>query len=468
MFMPPRWARSGPHMAKGEKTCGREGRPWTRVLTGLGSQELSFKVRLCGGVPDRQTKQGRGQRAESKGPRGGRGQAPDHVRVSGKVQNPGDNSAAPRNLQVKQTLKYKTLTDLVRSEEGQELDPERVEACERIVDPDPDPHLRGQGGGSAGGGGEGPSLPEQPKTSRRWRKPKSGMIIRALGDKENVPTLEVSEVHKTDEDPTATCETCGHVGSTESNLRVHIMVRHMKARFSCLSCRKQFKLPSECRSHIKEFHAEENPGMECVCNKCGIDPTDFEEFINHAESEHKMPSKGRRGGQRVAKAPSVAQLETSQPDRFCRYCDFSSQSKDAAKVHMDLFHTRTSYSCQVCGFGSKRKLDVVKHIRNDHNGTVNSESVSNMIFFHCAVCQLAEVKNRFLAHLADHTEDETSLGKEEVEEAAGYSCTRCLNFKNDKSSTISRIISEHMEEHSEESGVSMQEFVTGLLLINCR
>ena len=116
------------------------------------------------------------------------------MRVSGKVQNPGDNSAAPRNLQVKQTLKYKTLTDLVRSEEGQELDPERVEACERIVGPDPDPHLRGQGGGSAGGGGEGPSLPKQPKTSRRWWKPKSGMIIRALGDKENVPTLEVERL----------------------------------------------------------------------------------------------------------------------------------------------------------------------------------------------------------------------------------------------------------------------------------
>ena len=83
------------------------------------------------------------------------------------------------------------MTDLVRSEEGQELDPERVEACERIVDPDPDPHLRG---GSAGGGGEGPSLPKQPKTSRRWWKPQSGMVIRALGGKESAPTLEVEEV----------------------------------------------------------------------------------------------------------------------------------------------------------------------------------------------------------------------------------------------------------------------------------
>ena len=274
---------------------------------------------------------------------------------------------------------------------------------------------------------------------------------------------EHMEVHKTDEDPTATCETCGHVGSTESNLRVHIMMRHMKARFTCLACRKQFKFPSECRSHIKKFHSKENTGMECVCNKCGIDPTYFEEFISHAESDHNMPSKGRRG-QRVTKAPLPASLETSEPDRFCRYCDFSSKSKCEAKVHMDLFHTRTSYSCQVCGFNSKRKLDVVKHIRTDHNGTVDG----SMIFYHCAVCQLAEVKDRFLAHLADHTESETSLGKEEVEEAASYSCTRCLNFKNDKSSTISHIISEHMGEHSEESGVSMQEFVTGLLLINCR
>ena len=135
-----------------------------------------------------------GAKGRGQGAPGGRGQAPDHVQDSGRVLNPRDNSAAPRNLQVKQTFKHKTLTDLVRSEGGQELDPERMEVCERIVGPDPDLHLRGQGGGSAGGGGEGPSLPKQPKTSRRWWKPKSGMVIRALGDKENVPTLEVEEV----------------------------------------------------------------------------------------------------------------------------------------------------------------------------------------------------------------------------------------------------------------------------------
>ena len=273
-------------------------------------------------------------------------------------------------------------------------------------------------------------------------------------------------VHKTEEDPTATCQTCGHVASTESNLRVHIMMRHMKARFTCISCRKQFKFPSECRSHIKRFHSEENTGMECVCNKCGIDPTFFEEFTNHAVNEHKMPNKGRRSP-RSAKAPSTS-LESSEPDLFCRYCEFSSQSNASAKVHMDLFHTRTSYSCQVCGFSSKRKLDVIRHIQADHKETVDSQSVSSMVFYHCAVCQLAEVKDRFLDHLEDHTEAETSLGKEEVEESASYSCTRCLNFKNDKSSTISHIISEHMGEHTEESGVSMQEFVTGLLLMNCR
>ena len=58
-------------MAKAEKTCGREGRPWTRVLTGLGSQGLSFKVRLSGEAPDPQIKQSRGQRAEGNGPRAG-------------------------------------------------------------------------------------------------------------------------------------------------------------------------------------------------------------------------------------------------------------------------------------------------------------------------------------------------------------------------------------------------------------
>ena len=185
------------------------------------------------------------------------------------------------------------------------------------------------------------------------------------------------------------------VHKTESSLRVH-----MKARFTCLSCRKQLRFPSECRSHIKKFHSEENTGMESVCNKCGIAPTHFEDFTNHAESEHKMPGKGRRG-QRVSKAP----LESSEPDRFCRYCDLSSKSMSSAKVHLDLIHTRANYSCQVCVLSSKRKLDVARHIQADHTcGQPTKLSVGR---------GQGEVLK---LHLADHTE--TSLGKEEVEEAA--------------------------------------------------
>ena len=232
------------------------------------------------------------------------------------------------------------------------------------------------------------------------------------------------QVHKTDEESSsATCDTCGHVGSNESNLRVHIMMKHMKARFTCLACKKQFKFPSECRSHIKKFHSEENTGMECVCNKCGLDPTSFEEFTSHAVSEHNMPNKGRRGGNnRAPKTP----LASSEGDRFCRYCDFSSTSPSPAKVHMDLFHIRTNYSCQVCNFSSKAKLDVIKHIQSDHKDTVDSNSAASLIFYHCAVCELADGRDQFLEHLAEHSEEETSMSKEEVEEEANYSCTRCL------------------------------------------
>ena len=197
----------------------------------------------------------------------------------------------------------------------------------------------------------------------------------------------------------------------------------MKARFTCLACKKQFKFPSECRSHIKKFHSEEGTGMECVCNKCGLDPTSFEDFTNHAVSEHNMPNKGRRGGNnRAPKTP----LASSEGDRFCRYCDFSSTSPSPAKVHMDLFHTRTNYSCQVCNFSSKAKLDVIKHIQSDHKDTVDSNSAASLIFYHCAVCELADARDQFLEHLAEHSEEETSLSKEEVEEEANYSCTRCL------------------------------------------
>ena len=119
--------------------------------------------------------------------------APGHM--PGKVLGPGltgNTTAAPQSFQVNKTFEHKTFTDLVRSDDGRELDEGRVEACERVTDPDP--HLHEQGGDSAKGGGGWPPPPRRSKKCSKWWKPRSGMVLRTQEHKEDGPTLEVEEM----------------------------------------------------------------------------------------------------------------------------------------------------------------------------------------------------------------------------------------------------------------------------------
>ena len=282
------------------------------------------------------------------------------------------------------------------------------------------------------------------------------------------------------EDSETKCKNCGYISSTESNLKVHIMMRHMTARFICKTCSKQFKFPSDTRTHIAKFHEKDiNTGMDCVCKQCSITYSDYQEFMKHAESTHKMP-KGQRGVRRPKSTLTVKEkvpttgisLSTPEPtlplvEMFCRFCNFNSTTPGATRVHMDLLHFRTMHSCRQCKINFKMKMDLVKHMRTTHEADFSQSYMAENIMYHCAVCNMATQKDAFLAHMNSHREQETSLGKEEVEEAANYSCTKCPQFQDDKSPTISHIISEHMGEHDESSGITMQEFVSGLLVMNC-
>ena len=277
------------------------------------------------------------------------------------------------------------------------------------------------------------------------------------------------------------CKNCDHVGSSESNLKVHIMMRHMSARFTCNTCGKQFKFPSDCRTHNKKFHNQDGQtGMDSICNKCAIPYPNYGDFMKHAEGVHKMPKfGGTRGRGRpyitdgnlppsLTITPSIAQGPPPPGSLlFCRFCEFSSKEQDATKVHMDLMHTRVMHSCKECNVNFKNKFDVVKHMRMSHEAHFGILFLAGNILYHCAACTKVSTKDAFQEHLKNHTIQESELGKEQVEEAADYSCTKCPQFQDDKSPTISHIIGQHMEEHDESSGVTMQQFVSSLLVMNC-
>merc|ERR1712226_823461 len=85
------------------------------------------------------------------------------------------------------------------------------------------------------------------------------------------------------------CKDCNHMASSESNLKVHIMTVHMKARFMCNICGKVSRFPSEVRTHVKTFHVgEKTSAISCNCRRCDVTFLDYDKFMEHAVTSHRM------------------------------------------------------------------------------------------------------------------------------------------------------------------------------------
>ncbi|XP_025163414.1 uncharacterized protein LOC105188143 isoform X2 [Harpegnathos saltator] len=115
-----------------------------------------------------------------------------------------------------------------------------------------------------------------------------------------------------------------------------------KKRVSCYHCNKTFKTEMILRTHIKKTHMEKDP---MKCPDCG-DAFTSEVRLRH----HMMVTHNRLEG-----------------TLGCPHCSKRFVNQLRLKTHMISHSEERPYTCEVCGFNLKTKIQLIKHHQNRHS-----------------------------------------------------------------------------------------------------
>ncbi|KAK0181788.1 hypothetical protein PV327_004038 [Microctonus hyperodae] len=116
---------------------------------------------------------------------------------------------------------------------------------------------------------------------------------------------------------------------------------HMK-RVSCNHCDKTFKTEMILRTHIKNTHMEKNP---VKCLDCDL------MFTSEVRLRHHMMIAHNR-------------LEGTLT---CPHCPKRFVNQLRLKTHMISHSEERPYTCEICGFNLKTKIQLIKHHQNRHS-----------------------------------------------------------------------------------------------------
>lgn len=115
-----------------------------------------------------------------------------------------------------------------------------------------------------------------------------------------------------------------------------------KKRASCYHCNKTFKTEMILRTHIKNTHMEKDP-MKCL--DCELT------FTSEVRLRHHMMVTHNR-------------LEGTLP---CPHCPKRFVNQLRLKTHMISHSEERPYTCEICGFNLKTKIQLIKHHQNRHS-----------------------------------------------------------------------------------------------------
>ncbi|XP_043278452.1 uncharacterized protein [Venturia canescens] len=115
-----------------------------------------------------------------------------------------------------------------------------------------------------------------------------------------------------------------------------------KKRVSCVHCDKTFKTEMILRTHIKNTHIEKNPTKCLDCD---------EMFTSDVRLRHHMMIAHNR-------------LEGTLT---CPHCPKRFVNQLRLKTHMISHSEDRPYTCEICGFNLKTKIQLIKHHQNRHS-----------------------------------------------------------------------------------------------------
>lgn len=115
-----------------------------------------------------------------------------------------------------------------------------------------------------------------------------------------------------------------------------------KKRVTCYHCEKTFKTEMILRTHIKNTHVEKDP---MKCGECD------QAFTSEVRLRHHMMVVHNR-------------LEGTLP---CPHCPKRFVNQLRLKTHMISHSEERPYTCEICGFNLKTKIQLIKHHQNRHS-----------------------------------------------------------------------------------------------------
>ncbi|CRK95389.1 CLUMA_CG008749, isoform A [Clunio marinus] len=188
------------------------------------------------------------------------------------------------------------------------------------------------------------------------------------------------------------CDICKTSFYNQAGFRLHRSKYHEERKFSCVSCRKTFKLERKLKSHICSI-------PKFVCDICGKRFNNRHSLTEHIDTHRKYRTR----------------------DYHCDICKTSYYNQAGFRLHISRYHEERKFSCASC-----RKIFMFEKNLKSHN-------CSNSTFV-CDICgksfhRRGEVINHMIKHRKYKTRD--------------YQCFICENSYTRKQSLNLHLFQSH-------------------------
>ena len=171
------------------------------------------------------------------------------------------------------------------------------------------------------------------------------------------------------------CNICGHCTSRKKKVLVHIQT-HLKAHtHSCHLCSYTFKNTNSLRKHITIFHS----------NDASLNNSKYEDNVKEEEEEyieteksncHESNNNNEPVTLRILKESDEKMYQLNDTgDHVCLKCGTVIKSRKHFIRHWNK-HIGVKFRCNYCGADFSRRDKLLKHIREQHEGTGDASPTS--------------------------------------------------------------------------------------------
>ena len=137
------------------------------------------------------------------------------------------------------------------------------------------------------------------------------------------------------------CEECGYKTGQKAGLMRHMLALHGGRRLQCDMCEKTYKWEVDLARH-KLRHVK----ASFVCDKCDKEFTEKRQLQAHIKAVH------------------------DKVVRKCCFegCDFETFQLSILSLHKKAVHKNIWYQCDDCDYRTQREGDMMRHVRERHQG----------------------------------------------------------------------------------------------------